>query len=107
MMGVMDVIAERLKGLREEKGYSQEGMAKIGKMTQSAWAGWERRAPNALWSLVALARHFDVSSDYLLQLTDISEPTIPNTLPEGGSVVLKYLAGLSGPALTGGLFVLQ
>lgn len=89
------MIAERLKGFREEKGYSQEGMAKVAKMSQRAWGGWERTAPKALWSLVALARHFDTSADYLLALTDIAEPKEAKTLPEGGSELLQQLSGLS------------
>lgn len=92
------MIAKRLKQLRESKGYSQEGMAKVGNMTQRAWAGWEQAAPKALWSVVALANHFGTSTDYLLHQTDIIEPKEAKTLPEGGSEILRHLDGLSDRA---------
>jgi transcriptional regulator with XRE-family HTH domain len=94
----MDVIAKRLKEFREEKGYNQEGMAKIAGMSQRAWDGWEEMPPNALRSLVALARHFGVSTDYLLKLTDNPRSVENKPLPEGGSEVLNYLDVMSDRA---------
>jgi transcriptional regulator with XRE-family HTH domain len=72
--GEMDMIASRLKEFREANGYNQEGMAKLGNMTQEAWSGWERQSPKALRSLVAIARHFGVSTDYLLGLIEKERP---------------------------------
>lgn len=67
----MKVFAERLKELRNEKGLSQRGLAKLLNLSYSAIAQWESevRVPNAE-AVVILAKFFAVTSDYLLGLTD-------------------------------------
>lgn len=70
MLYTMNNIARRLRDFRVDKGQKQETMAKVGRMAQSAWAGWESSPPKALQSLVDLALYFGVSTDYLLDLTD-------------------------------------
>ena len=64
-------ICERIKELRIEKGLSQMQLAKALNMSQSAIAKWElnKTEPTAS-AIVALARFFDESADYLLGLTD-------------------------------------
>lgn len=64
------MISRRLADLRKEKGLNQKGIAKIGGMSQKSWGNWEVQEPKALQSLAAIARHFGVSADYLLGLTD-------------------------------------
>lgn len=92
------MIAERLKRFREKKGYNQEGMARAAGMTQRTWGNWEDASPKALPWLAALARHFDISADYFLCLTDLPESLKTRTLPEGGSELLEYLPDLSNRA---------
>ena len=67
----MKVFAERLKDLRIEKKLSQRGLAELTHLSQSAINQWENesRVPNAE-AVVALAKFFNVSSDYLLGLID-------------------------------------
>ncbi|WP_251547209.1 helix-turn-helix domain-containing protein [Pumilibacter intestinalis] len=65
----METFIERLKELRIEKKLSQAQLAKETGLTQSAIATWEvgKRVPGAL-AIIALAKYFNVSSDYLLGL---------------------------------------
>lgn len=79
------MISRRLQDLRNSNGYSQEGMAKIGKMTQRTWGNWETEPPSALESLALIARHFQISADYLLGLTEdriIHKLTVNEVLAE-------------------------
>lgn len=62
---------DTLKELREERELSQAQLAQKIKTSQSAVAKWElgQREPTA-GNIVALARFFNVSSDFLLGLDD-------------------------------------
>ena len=62
---------ERIKQLREEDGLSQAQLAKAVGISQSAIALWELgdRTPSAD-AIIKLAKFFDVSTDYLLGLSD-------------------------------------
>ncbi len=67
----MEEFCERLKFLREEKGLTQKEVAEAIGFAQSAVTFWEngKRIPNAI-AVIALAKFFDVSADYLLGLTE-------------------------------------
>lgn len=67
----MKIFAERLKDLRIERELSQRELAKLLNVSHSAVAQWENesRSPNAE-AVVALAKFFEVSADYLLGLSD-------------------------------------
>ncbi|MDE6613375.1 MAG: helix-turn-helix domain-containing protein, partial [Clostridia bacterium] len=60
-----------LKELRLEKELSQRGLAKLLNLSSSAIVQWEseNRTPNAE-AVVIIAKFFDVTTDYLLGLTD-------------------------------------
>ena len=62
---------EKLKLLREEEGISQKTLAEKVGVSQSAVAQWEAgsRRPTSD-AVVAVARYFDTSSDFLLGLVD-------------------------------------
>jgi len=63
---------EKLKLLRKEKGVSQKVVAKALGITLSAYSNYEqgiREPSNDI--LIKLCKYFNVSSDYLLGLTDI------------------------------------
>jgi integrase len=64
----------RIKQLREQYGYSQEGIAGIVGMSQTTYSGWEKTFPEQLTRLAALVKHYDVSTDYLLELTNDPTP---------------------------------
>ena len=67
----MESFAQRLKELREDKGLSLTALAKEVCFTQAAIGRWEskRRTPN-IETLIAFAKFFNVSTDYLLGLED-------------------------------------
>ncbi len=67
----MKFFAERLKELRVSRGLTQTELAKATNLSQSGIALWEagQRIPNAE-AVAILARYFEVSSDYLLGLSD-------------------------------------
>ena len=59
----------RLKELREGKNLSMQDLAVIIKVSNAAISNWENEINEPKISyLVALARYFEVSSDYLLGL---------------------------------------
>ena len=71
-----------MKNLRQSIGLSQQELADrigIGQTTISDYEG-DRREPTAR-ALIKLARFFNVSTDYLLGLTDNPQPW-KNDLPE-------------------------
>lgn len=68
------MISQRLQAFRKNKGLSQVRVAVAVNMPQSTWAGWEKEPPDALRLLAAIARHYNVSADYLLGLTDNEMP---------------------------------
>ena len=65
------MVLERLRGLREEKDLTQQQLADrlfIAQRTYSRYETGERAVP--LEVLVEISKFYDVSTDYLLKLTD-------------------------------------
>lgn len=67
----MGTTGMRLKTLRQNRGWSQEELADILKLSKSAISKWERDVnyPQGR-DIRALARLFNVSADYILGLTN-------------------------------------
>ena len=67
----MKILCERIKELRQEKGLSAVQLAKEINVSDSAIIRWEnaQRLPNIM-ALVALAKYFGVTLDYLVGLED-------------------------------------
>ena len=67
----MKEFSERLRELRVDKGLSQRGLAELAGFSHTAIRRWEDgiQIPN-IEVLVVLAKFFDVTTDYLLGLTD-------------------------------------
>lgn len=69
---------DRLKSLRLEKGYSQQKLAKLLFVNQTAVSQWERGATSPEHAtLIKLSEIFDVSVDYLVGKTDVKNPQEP------------------------------
>ena len=67
----MKIFATRLKELRTEKNLSTTQLAKEINCSAMAISRWERNIQNpSIEVLVALARYFKVSADYLCGLED-------------------------------------
>ena len=65
----------RLKELREASGLTQAKVATILNIRQNTYSQYEneqRQIP--IESLILLAKFYHVSTDYILNLTDIEEP---------------------------------
>ena len=64
-------IANRIKELRQEKNLSQQSLAKEINVSQKAIDFWEKgiNEPKASY-IIQLAKYFNVSTDYLLGLTE-------------------------------------
>lgn len=67
----MKIFAERIKELREERKLTMSQLAKELGIRQSTISRWERgeRLPN-LDAIIALAKFFKLSTDYLCGLED-------------------------------------
>ena len=65
----------RLKDLREDSDITQKALADylhIKQNTYSQYENGQRQIPIEL--LIALAKYYKTSTDYILELTDIKEP---------------------------------
>ena len=67
----LHVLAERLKALRTEKGVGQNELAKELELSNASISYWEnaKQEPSAS-AIFKLSQYFDVSSDYLLGLSE-------------------------------------
>mgnify|MGYP002802394097 CR=1 len=69
---MVNKFAERLNELLQEREISQRCLAKAINVTSATVSVWSRgiKQPTAD-NIIAVAKYFDVSSDYLLGLSDI------------------------------------
>lgn len=73
----MEKLGERLKQLRDEYGYDQKEMGKKLNITSSAYGYYEQgRNEPPLETLVKIAEIFNVTTDYLLGLSNKRENPI-------------------------------
>lgn len=102
----MDIqISERLQKIRKEHGYSQEQLADELGVSRQAVSKWERgEASPDTDNLIALARLYGISIDYLLFEKEAEE--VKEIVPEAEPVKEKrrYHSGITG--LVAGLTVL-
>ncbi len=79
----MYLFRERLKDLRNELGLDQKEMGKKLNVSQSAYGYYEQgRNEPSLETLVKIARIFDVSTDYLLGISNTRENPVYHKLSE-------------------------
>ena len=68
---ILAVLAERLRQLREQNDYTQSDVAKIINYEQVTYSHYEMcRKWISIPSLIKLAKFYNVSTDYLLGLSD-------------------------------------
>lgn len=69
------IIAERLEALRQEKGETITHLAQaIGVSYAHMWEILNNKCKPNFMTIKALAEHFNVSTDYILGLTDTPDP---------------------------------
>ena len=69
------MMIERLKEIREDKGYTQTDIAKILHTTQQQYSKYELGIQIIpLEKIVILAKLYQTSVDYLIGLTDVRKP---------------------------------
>lgn len=70
-MDVIEILAKRLKELRQENNYSQYEIADIIGIAQVTYSHYELgRRSVSIQNLVKIAKIYNVSTDYLLGLSD-------------------------------------
>lgn len=66
---------ERIRNLREDHDLTQSDLAQILHVSQRAYSRYENAERSVpIEVLIALAKHYDVSIDYLLDQTDVKKP---------------------------------
>jgi len=70
----MGVFSERLKQLRLERGENQSDVAAILRVSVQSYSAYEAIREPKYDSLIKLARHFDVTTDYLLGFSEVRKP---------------------------------
>ncbi len=74
-MGEVIKMLNHLRALREDKDLSQADMAKLCNVHQTTYSDYELGKLNVpIPTLIELAQFFNTSVDYLLDLTDTTEP---------------------------------
>lgn len=101
------MISNRLRELRDDLGNSQDGMAAAAGVSQRRWSDWERQDPQQMTALANVARHYGVSADYLLGLTDDPRPGSLSRLSPAGTAFLRMLQGMSEDAQRDAVAVAQ
>lgn len=77
----------RIKSLRQKRGLSQQELAKLLFVNQTAVSQWERGSTNpSTDTAIALANFFDVSVDFLLGRAEEVPAKIKRTIPVLGTV---------------------
>ena len=92
-MVLNNTVAERIGYLREKAGLTQTDLAKILGVTRNAVSYWEMSLSNpSLANVVAMAKLFNVSTDYILALSDKELIDITDLTFEQKEVIYKTVA---------------
>ena len=93
--GGVDMVADRIKFLREEKGLSQAELAKQLGITRSSVNAWELgiSVPSTQY-IVELAHIFKVSTDYLLNADDTATVSVQGLTEQDVQIVHRLISHL-------------
>ncbi len=80
---IMNFLGDRIRYLRENAGLKQKEMARKFSISENAWSQYEnnKRTPD-LETIKNIAKFFNVSIDYLMNLTDEAYDPNENTFKE-------------------------
>ncbi len=92
---VKRTIAEKIKFLREEKGYTQTELAKILSITRSSVNAWEMgiSVPSTQY-IVELADIFKISTDYLLGVGSTASVGVEGLGEEDINIIYSLISHL-------------
>lgn len=95
--GVIEMIGDRIRALRERAGYSQSELARRLSVTRSSVNAWESglSAPTAVY-IVELAKLFHVTADYLLGLDTSGMLNLSGLSEEEVKILYSLLNYFSG-----------
>ncbi len=83
---------KRLKELRKEKNLSQAELAEFINMSQTGYSQYERTTRKiSLETLKNLADFYNISADYLLELTDFKDKYKPSKMDNNSLIRLKEI----------------
>ena len=85
------MIAEKIKALREARGWTQAELARRMGITRNGANSWEQLSIPSPASIVELAKTFSVSTDYLLGLEPLASINVSG-LDERDVATLAMLA---------------
>lgn len=83
---------ERLTELCEEKNEKLTPTLKILKISTGSISNWKNGSLPAAEALIKLSKHFCVTTDYLLGLTDKKNNDLINAIPQFPDLINKYSA---------------
>jgi len=86
------MISERIRQLREQAGYSQSMLAKKLDVTRSSVNAWEMgiSAPTTQY-VIAMAKLFHVSSDYMLGMESALQLSLDGYTPEETRLIFDLI----------------
>ena len=86
------MISERIRQLREQAGYSQSMLAKKLDVTRNSVNAWEMgiSAPTTQY-VVAMAKLFHVSSDYMLGMESALQLSLDGYTPEETRLIFDLI----------------
>ncbi|MCI5857771.1 MAG: helix-turn-helix domain-containing protein [Agathobacter sp.] len=89
------MIADRIKFLREESGYTQAELARRLGITRSSVNAWEMgiSVPSTQY-IIDLAKIFSVSTDYLLEMDASASIPLDGLIPEDMQIVYSLINNL-------------
>lgn len=87
----MNITGHRLRGLREERGMSQEAVARALGISRTAYNKYESGAIRPVRKLAELSELFGVSADYILGQESELMSLAADAAPKARSQVKKYL----------------
>lgn len=89
------MVADRIKNLREQNGYTQTHLAKYLGITRSSVNAWEMgiSVPSTQY-VVELAQFFKVSTDFLLGVSDTATISVAGLSDEDIELIQKIISHL-------------
>lgn len=103
----MSVFAKRLRELRIERQENQGDVAALLRVSVQSYSAYEGAREPKYDMLCKLAKHYDVTTDYLLGMSDVRKPTPESPFPIVDRMTARYsdqLTALASEAKEKGVY---